>query len=1280
MQPAGVELSALQRGMLAVALSDPNQGADVLQVVIRTAEPLPQAAADHAWQLLIDEVDALRVVLEWRGGERPSQHVVPTAQLVSARATGDLDTFLTRDRLRGFQLDVAPLMRVTHLTIPGHGHALVWTVHHVIIDGRSLLALLERWQELFAAALEGHRAAPRAWPSGLDFLAQRLRSMNRDAASAHWKRALDGYAPGNGFSAWPRAAGAPAALHGELHHALSPELGERLERLAAAHGATLNNAVQAAWALTVSCFTGDRDVLFGATRSGRGAPRDGEPEAVGNFVNTVPVRVTLDETWTVAQLLAAARDAWRGSRDFDQVDLADIRAWTGLGGAGPLFESSVGVERYVLQETLAAKSPAWVGREVTLATQTPLPLMLLAHLGARVRLELEYDTARFPLGVAQSLLSTVAFVLEQLADDAAAPLSSLRWVREPVEPAPAPLTPRTYRALLEDAARRHAELAAVEHRGERLTYGALLEQSRDLAARLRAAGVRRGDAVVVLLERGFDLARVAWALQWLGASYTPIEPRHLAAQAPAVTAYPRARFIVSSRALASKLAAPPQPVLLLEALPAPALGTSEPAEPSTPAYTLFTSGSTGVPKPVEVSQHNLAAYAEAVVPYYGIAPGTRWLQLSSLSFDISIEELFVSWSAGGTVVFRPDEGAVDLDSLEALTIDVVSPPTALWHEWAARPELEAPGCLKLVVIGGEAGSMAAWQRWSKSPAGRVRLLNAYGPTEATISATFFEPPGHLEPALLERLAVMPIGQPIGDTRVLLLDERSRRVPLGAPGELVIFGSGVALGYAGAAAGSSGFGEVAVEGVALGRAFRSGDRAFRVPGGDVCFIGRRDRQSKVHGYRVDLDGLGVVAAKHPAVRQAVFQVLGTARERKLVAYVVAQGLDAPGLLAHLRAHVASYALPDAVVFLERLPTTAAGKLDVAALPRPEESVTAAAGGFAGDPVTRAVLAAWQRHLPGRVIEPQHRFFDDLAGDSLTAVRMLAELGTELEVPLAVAILVAADTVPALAEAIRAQRARGVERSHVVPLRTQGKLPPLFLVHGGDGHGLAFKGLVKSLDVERPCYAFEAAPFDRVPKELTVRDMAETYVRELQAVQSPGPLALAGFCMGGLVALEMSRLLRAAQYSVVFLALLNCYAPGWPRLQPWWARGIGAVQGLTSRGEAARTLRGLAERAGRKLRRMVRGTGDEDVPLSPLEQRLHRAQLQWLPVPIEEPVALFRGTPESGWEEPEDLGWRALVRGELMIYPRLRAHHVDMMKEPHAAHLAAQLEEALRQQRG
>ena len=786
--------------------------------------------------------------------------------------------------------------------------------------------------------------------------------------------------------------------------------------------------------------------------------------------------------------------------------------------------------------------------------------------------------------------------------------------------------------------------------------------------------------MVVLLERGFDLARAAWALQWLGASYTPIEPRHVAAQAPAATGYPRARFVLSSRALAAKLPAPPQPVLLLEELPAPASAPLEPADPSTPAYTLFTSGSTGVPKPVEVSQHNLAAYAAAVVPFYGIAPGTRWLQLSSLSFDISIEELFISWSAGATVVFRPDEGAVDLDSLDALTIDVVSPPTALWHEWAARPELKCPECLKLVVIGGEAGSMAAWQRWSKSRAGRVRLVNAYGPTEATISATFFEPPGNLEPALLERFAVMPIGQPIGDTRVMLLDERGRRVPLGAPGELVIFGGGVALGYAGAAASTAGFGDVTVEGVGLGRAFRSGDRAFRVPGGDLCFIGRRDRQSKVHGYRVDLDGLGVVAAKHPAVRQAVFQVLGTARERKLVAYVVADGLDARGLLEHLRAHVASYALPDAVVFLDRLPTTAAGKLDVAALPRPEESLTAAAEGYADDPLTRSVLAAWQRHLPGRRIEPQHRFFDDLAGDSLTAVRMLAELGAELQVPLAVGMLVAADTVPALAEAIRTQRARGVERSHVVPLRSNGRLPPLFLVHGGDGHGLAFKGLVKWLHPERPCYAFEAAPFDRVPKELTVRDMAETYVRELQAVQSPGPLALAGFCMGGLVALEMSRLLRAARYTVVFLALLNCYAPGWPRLQPLWARGVNVVHGLTSQGQATKTLRGLATRAGRKLRRIARGSGDEDIPLSPLEQRLYRAQLSWLPLPVEEPVALFRGTPESGWEEPEDLGWRAVVQSELMIYPRLRAHHVDMMKEPHAAHLAAQLEEAMRAQRG
>ncbi len=1282
-----LELTPLQRGMLATALSEPTAGADVSQVVIRTHEGLDVGALAAAWQRLVDEIPALRVAFDWRSQGQPVQRITEAVTLPLVRPAACLDDYLAADRATPFDLSRAPLMRLALLGQPGLEQQLVWTVHHAIMDGRSIFSALRRFQVLYQARLDGRSPPALRVGDGLQALKARLESVDRAEAQAFWRRQLDGLGAPPPLPLWsPRTDVATLvgrSVHQEIERVLDEALTTRLHALAREHQVTFNTVVQTAWALTLGCFTGERDVLFGSTRAGRPLSAVDGAELLGNFICSVPVRVRIDHGQPLSQLLRQVRAGWVQSRPYELVSPSELQTWAGLPTAQPLFETSVGVERHWLEAALRRDDPAWTQRQVVLIGRAPLPLMLLAYAERSAVLRLAFDTERIGPELAASLLSTVAGLLEEMARKPNAAVGALRYVVTP--PAPQPVAPSsrcsTFPELLEHVTWERLDQPAVEHRGRQLSYGQLWEQATVLAGALAARGVRPGDAVVVVVERGLDLARVVVALSRLGAVYTPIEPRHAATQLPGALGYSKVRCVLAS----SESALPPStvPVLRLDELVLEARPFHGPSADS-PAYALFTSGSTGAPKCVEVSHRSLVDYAERAGRRYGVEPGERCLQLSSLSFDISIEELFVTWGNGGTVVFRPDDAPVGPDELERLlrelAIDAASPPTALWHEWvAALPNSPPPPTLRRVVIGGEAASMAAYREWAASAYGAVRLVNAYGPTECTVSVALFEPA--LAPASSVALAVprMPIGRPLAGAQLWVVSDGDRRAPLGAPGELWVGGSCVALGYADAPeATAQRFRELVLDGQSVGPAYRTGDIVIELPGGELYFVERNDRQAKVRGFRVDLEGLEAVLGEHPGVRRSLFVLVGAARDKRLVAYVVREDprLDEAQVGLHLRAKLPPYAQPDAVVFVDRLPTNTSGKVDVAALPRPTLSRTTPAVSTVDarvDGVAQVVRELWRQHLPGREIGLHDRFFDELGGDSLTAVRLLVDVKARLGCAVPLATLFASQTVATLAAEISALKVQTQVR-RAVSLNQRGG-PALYLVHGGDGYALAFKDLVRQLPFS--CVGFEVGEWPTENGHLTFARLAETYVQELLGRHPTGEVELVGYCSGGLVALEMARLLTERGRRVRWVGLINSYAPGWPQLRPALDRAKLAVREVRERRFELGTVKRLASRAVRVSRRSLFGT-TVDEPLSPVEHGLATAQRAWRPFEYTGPVSLFRGTPPNRWSEPEDLGWRPWLK-RLQVFPRIQAEHTEMMKGPHAPLLAGQLLDALRSHR-
>jgi thioesterase domain-containing protein len=289
--------------------------------------------------------------------------------------------------------------------------------------------------------------------------------------------------------------------------------------------------------------------------------------------------------------------------------------------------------------------------------------------------------------------------------------------------------------------------------------------------------------------------------------------------------------------------------------------------------------------------------------------------------------------------------------------------------------------------------------------------------------------------------------------------------------------------------------------------------------------------------------------------------------------------------------------------------------------------------------------------------------------------MADVNEQLQCAMPLGALVGSGTPASLALEVHARRTSAPRGTYLVPLTRQGAGDPLFFIHGGDGHALAFKDLARYLDGERPCYAFDAAAFGKVPGTPSIADLAVEYVRELEAVWPDGPVLLSGYCLGGLVALEMAALLGAKGRDVRFLGLVNCYVPGWPQLSSPSRRITTALKDAHREGWSRAAIADLIGRAWGGVKRALHVDAPAEVPLTPLEVKLVRAQRSYRARAYDGTVCLFRGTPARSWNEPDTLGWAGLLSGHFSVFPRIPAHHVDMIKEPHAATLARQLRHAL-----
>jgi amino acid adenylation domain-containing protein len=1046
----------MQQGMLFHAVNGGTRGVDVEQVVCELRHPVSPPEFEQACRLIAARHETLRTTFVWPQGQPPRQVVRPAAEVtlplrvLDFSGTEDIgaivEQYLEADRRAGFPVLTAPLARIALFLAADDAACFVFTYHHLVLDARGMYTLFKELMEIHDALVRGENLSLPPVRPYQDYIAW-LQTLDTRRAEAFWREQFQGLHAPTALPV-PPPAGASAAdeMPGEMALRFSDAETNRLREAAARHGVTLNTILQGAWAVVLSRYTGEDDVVFGAVRACRHVPVEGAAGMIGMLINTVPLRVRLASAASVGHWLRGLREQWIALRDFEHSPLLEVQRCTELAPGRPLFDTIFNFQEPSWIAALRRLGGIWAQRRFEIRSQPGYPLALDLYGDDGLLVRAFYDRRRFDGPSVGRLLGHFRTAAASLADahtdrvgevamvDAAERRQLLSGFNGTHADYPRDLC--VHRAF-EEMAAVHPDRVAVVDAKTTLTYGDLNARANCLAARLQGLGIGPDRLVAVCMTRSTEML-VAWlgALK-AGGAFVPLDPGYPPERLSFQLQDCRSPVLLTQTHLAGVLPPIPAGVTCLEIGPgaqdigvdAGANVTSDVAAENL-AYVIYTSGSTGQPKGVQIEHRALMNLVTWHQRTYGISPADRATQLASPAFDASVWETWPYLTAGASLHIPDDDTRISPAALwcwmAARKITVAFLPTPLAE--AALNETWPEGMtLRALLTGGDQ------LRRPAPPTFPCALVNHYGPTENTVVAT----------AAIVSASVAgapPIGAPIANTTACVLDREMRPVPVGVPGELYLGGESLARGYlnrpeltaekfvanpfAAASAGQSQISNLKFEmrgsaGAAPARLYRTGDLVRWRPDGQLDFLGRIDHQVKIRGCRVELGEIEAALQRHPAVREAVVVTRPDEQgNAQLVGYVVATAA-APAedeLIEFLRAALPSYMVPVAVLALAAWPLTANGKVDRRALPPPP--VRSAHPSTQVAPRTeqeQAIARIWADVL-GRDPIGVHDNFFEMGGHSLLAAQAITRLNAALGATISVRTLFDHPTVAEFASAL------------------------------------------------------------------------------------------------------------------------------------------------------------------------------------------------------------------------------------------------------------------------
>ncbi|RUT04339.1 hypothetical protein DSM106972_045670 [Dulcicalothrix desertica PCC 7102] len=1025
-------LSPMQQGMLFHSLYAPEDGVYIEQMSFNINGTLNVDAFVRAWQQVVELHPILRTAFVWEKLEKPIQVVGRQVTLpweehdfrgVSPlEQQKQLEVLQLNDRSRGFDISKAPLMRFTLIRLQETTYHFIWSHHHLLLDGWSVPLLLKEVIAYYKSFCQGENLyleKPRPYRDYIEWLQQQ----NVTQAEVFWRSILKGFTTPTSLrkNLVSQRLSIQEKSYCEQERKLSVSSTVALQTLVHQHQVTLNTFIQGAVALLLSRYSGEEDVVFGATVSGRPPTLVKAESMVGLFINTLPVRIKVNPKGSVVPWLRSLQTQQVQAREYEYTPLVEIQGWSEVPRGLPLFESIVVFENYPIDASL--QSPA-IGLEISNVCsfdKTNYPLTISVVPGEQLLLKIAYTNGDgFDTDIIERMLGHLVTLLEGIIANPHQRLEELS-ILTPAE--------RNYLLVELNQSSKFDTQQCIHHLFERqvvmapdavavvfdtksLTYDQLNQQANQLAHHLISLGVKPEMLVGICVERSLEMVIGILGILKAGGAYVPLDPDYPQERLAFMIADANVSILLTQEQIRHLLPNHEAQIVCLDAdwnviaQQPPSNPVNSRLQPENLAYVIYTSGSTGQSKGVMIEHRSLVnAYFAWEQTYQLRATRTCHLQMASFSFDVFSGDLVRALCSGGKLVLSKREFLLSPKELYNLMVlqqvdcaEFVPAVLRNLVEYLEQSQLRLD-FMKLLVCGSDVWYGQEYQKFRSFCGSQTRLINSFGTTEATIDSSWFEATTHSE---LASEQLVPIGRAFLNTQLYILDVNLQPVPVGVAGEIYIGGASLARGYLNRP-------ELTAQKFVpnpysqeKGRLYKTGDLARYLPDGNIEFIRRTDYQVKIRGFRIEIAEIETALVQHQVVREVVV----LAREdvpgdKRLVAYIVTDTpITSPELRHFLKQKLPEYMIPGAFVFVEALPLTPNGKVDRKALPAPDIATIEQHNFKVPRTILEEILVGiWSDILGVKQVSIDDNFFD-LGGHSLIATQLISRIRKvyRVEVPL------------------------------------------------------------------------------------------------------------------------------------------------------------------------------------------------------------------------------------------------------------------------------------------
>ncbi|MDY7229485.1 non-ribosomal peptide synthetase/type I polyketide synthase [Hyalangium rubrum] len=1022
-----------------------------LSMSLRLSGSLQAELLQRAIQQVVERHEALRTHLNETGEQ---QHILPklTAELPledlstlpAAEQSSRLVAWYARESQTSFDLQRGPLFRTHLLKLAAQEHLLVLTAHHVVVDGWSLGVIVQEIAALYSALQEGKSPAlpkPLQFSDYVRWLQRQTQSPEMAEHESYWLDQNVNEVPAielpadHGRPAQRSFRGARETLR------LNSSFSRALKETAQQQQSTLFILLLSVYNTFLHRLTGQDELLVGIPASGRGL--EGSDHLVGYCAHLLPIVSHAHGEQTFPEYVRHLKQALYGAYEHQDYPFARLLSRLNLprsSSHAPLVSVTFNLERPNAVARMSGLKTSFHPQPISFAA---FDLSLNAiEVEDGLALDFEYNTDLFETETIRRWARCFHTLLEGVIANPQQRVADLPLLN-PAERQHLLVAWNQPRAsykkdvlthqFIEQQAAARPDKVAVEFEGQNLTYSALNQQANRLAHHLRTLGVRPGVLVGSFLERSPEVLITLLAIFKAGGAYVPLDPGLPQERLTFLLEDSRVAVVVTQGQLAERLPGygPRTVSLNRDAAVLAAQPVTDPqnlATPNTPAYVIYTSGSTGEPKGVVVDHGALVVHSQDVRDHYRHSEVDKMLQFASFNFDASLEQILPIFMVGATLVLRGPQVWTPEELPRRIVeqqLTVVNFPTAYWQQltqrWSESQQAIGSHRLRLVIVGGDTILPKVLELWQRGPLGAVRLLNAYGPTETVITATTFEVPAGKQGGYTR----VPIGRPLGNRTLYVLDKNGTPVPIGVSGELHIGGELLAQGYLHRPAlTSQRFIPDPFSDKPDARLYKTGDLVRYLSDGTVEFLGRTDHQVKVRGFRIELGEIESALSRHPSVQEVIVTLREESHggqaghDKRLVAYVVPStpgGVSPTELRQFLLEKLPDYMIPAFFVLLKAMPLTASGKLDRQSLPAPEPEASASLRPFVAPstPTEQTLADVWTKALRLQRVSIHDDFFE-LGGDSLLATQVASRIRDAFRVDLALERLFKATTIAGLAE--------------------------------------------------------------------------------------------------------------------------------------------------------------------------------------------------------------------------------------------------------------------------